>query len=78
MDTERDDSRKLATPRMDTLIRSRSLPCSTFSSFSLHACCYCLESLPILLSGHSQSPYMGRYGGAPTAAGWGEDSWTGP
>ena len=38
----------------------------------------CLESLPILLSGHSQSPYMGRYGGAPTAAGWGEDCWTGP
>ena len=38
----------------------------------------CLESLPIFLSGHSQSPYMGRYGGAPTAAGWGEDCWTGP
>ena len=38
----------------------------------------CLESLPIHLSGHSQSPYMGLYGGAPTAAGWGEDCWTEP
>ena len=28
----------------------------------------------------SQRPYhdLGRYGGAPTAAGWGEDCWTGP
>ena len=26
----------------------------------------------------SQRPYMGRYGGAPTAASWGEDCWTGP
>ena len=25
----------------------------------------------------SQRPYMGRHGGAPTAAGWGEDCWTG-
>ena len=33
---------------------------------------------PAQMSGHSQSPYMGRYGCAATAAGWGEDCWTGP
>ena len=38
----------------------------------------CLESLAMLLSGHGQNPYMGQCGGAPTAAGWGEDCSTGP
>ena len=37
----------------------------------------CLESLTILLSGHRQSRHVGRYGGAPTAAGLGEDCWAG-
>ena len=43
-----------------------------------HRISWCLESFQILLSCYSQSPYMGRHGGAPTVAGWGEDCWTWP
>ena len=59
-----------------TCLRGRNL--SARCGRALRAPGPCLESLPTLLSGHSQSPYMGQYGGAPTASGWGEDCWTGP